>query len=84
MVVPTTRSLAMPDAKTLLEKIEALPPDRVAEIEDFVDFIVQRDKARSLTRAGAVTSVPVFAINWNNPHDDAMLDSAASPGTMEP
>ena len=27
------------DSKTLIEKIEALPAERIAEIEDFVDFI---------------------------------------------
>ena len=29
----------MPDAQTLLEKIQALPPERLSEVEDFVDFI---------------------------------------------
>ena len=27
------------DNRTLIEKIEALPAERIAEIEDFVDFI---------------------------------------------
>ena len=31
-------------AQTLLEKIQSLPADRVAEVEDFVDFL--RERAR--------------------------------------
>jgi hypothetical protein len=37
----------------LLEKISRLPPERVAEVEDFVDFIAQRDTDRELVRAAA-------------------------------
>jgi hypothetical protein len=29
----------MPNAQALIEKIQALPPDRLSEIEDFIDFI---------------------------------------------
>src|SRR5580658_5046549 len=29
----------MPDARALIEKIQALHPDRSSEVEDFVDFI---------------------------------------------
>jgi hypothetical protein len=31
---------------TLFEKIAALPEERIAEIEDFVDFIFQREEQR--------------------------------------
>ncbi len=31
---------------TLFEKIAALPEERIAEIEDFVDFIFQREERR--------------------------------------
>ena len=30
----------------LIEKIKSLPPERIAEVEDFVDFIAQRDERR--------------------------------------
>jgi hypothetical protein len=33
----------MSDAQALLEKIQALPPDRIAEVEDFVEFITARE-----------------------------------------
>ena len=32
----------MRDTQTLLEKIQALPAERIAEVEDFVDFLKQR------------------------------------------
>jgi hypothetical protein len=58
------------NTKALLKKIEALPEERIAEIEDFVDFIRLREQERALTRAAAVASVPAFAAVWNNPEDD--------------
>ena len=58
------------DTKTLLRKIEALPPERIAEVADFVDFIGQREQERSLTRAAAAASAPAFAAIWSNPEDD--------------
>jgi len=59
------------DTKALIEKIEALPAERIAEIEDFVDFIRLREQDRALTRTAAAASAPVFAAVWNNPDDDA-------------
>jgi hypothetical protein len=49
----------------------ALPAERIAEVEDFVDFIAAREQERTLTRAAAAASVPAFAAIWNNPDDDA-------------
>ena len=54
----------------LLQKIRRLPPERVAEVEDFVDFIAQRETDRHLVRAAAVVSEPAFAKVWANPEDD--------------
>ena len=58
------------DNKTLIEKIEALPDERIAEIENFVDFIRLREQERALTSAAAVASVPAFAAIWSNPEDN--------------
>jgi hypothetical protein len=30
--------------QTLIEKIKALPPERLAEVEDFVDFLVAKER----------------------------------------
>lgn len=61
----------MPDAQSLLEKIQALPPERLSEVEDFVDFIRLREQERTLTRAASAASAPAFAAIWNNSDDDA-------------
>jgi hypothetical protein len=58
------------DSKILIEKIEALPAERIAEIEDFVDFICLREQERALTCAGAAASAPAFAAVWSNPEDN--------------
>ncbi len=59
------------NAQALIAKIQALPAERIAEIDDFVEFIRLREQERSLTRAAAASSAPVFAAIWNNPEDDA-------------
>ncbi len=59
-----------PNARALIEKIEQLPPDRIAEVEDFVDLIRTREQDRALTRAAAKTSAASFAAVWDNPEDD--------------
>ncbi len=61
----------MPDAQALLGKIQALPPERLSEVDDFVDFITAREQERTLTRAASAASTPAFAAIWNNPDDDA-------------
>jgi hypothetical protein len=58
------------DTQSLIEKIRALPAERIAEIEDFVDFIRLREQERALTRAAAETTAPAFAVIWSNPDDD--------------
>ncbi len=60
--------------KNLFEKIQALPAERIAEIDDFVDFIRLREQERALTRAAAAASEPAFAAIWNNA-DDAVYDA---------
>jgi hypothetical protein len=62
------RANAVPE--TLIDKIGALPAERIAEVEDFVDFIGQRELDRSLVRAAGAASAPAFAGVWENPEDD--------------
>ena len=61
----------MRNPQSLIEKIKALPPERLDEVEDFVDFIASRALECSLARAAAATSAAVFAKIWTNPDDDA-------------
>ena len=60
--------------ETLIRKIGALPVARIAEVEDFVDFIGQREDAATsdaaLRNAAMIASAPSFAAIWSNPEDD--------------
>ena len=60
----------MSNPQSLIDKIKALPPERLDEVEDFVDFIASRANERSLTRAAAATSGAIFSNIWSNPDDD--------------
>jgi len=59
--------------QTLIEKIRSLPPEKVAEVEEFVDFLRTSNDERRLTRAAAKLSQDAFAEVWDNP-DDAEYD----------
>lgn len=59
-----------PVPAALIHKIGALPRERQAEVEDFVDFIAMKDSDRALIRAATAASAPAFAQVWNNPEDD--------------
>ena len=54
--------------KELIEKIKGLPPDKIAEVVDFVDFLANRDD-RLLVQAASRISEPAFAKVWDNPED---------------
>jgi hypothetical protein len=58
------------NAQGLIEKIQTLPPERLEEVEDFVDFLRLREQERSVSRAAAAASSPAFAAIWSNPEDD--------------
>jgi hypothetical protein len=53
----------------LIEKILQLPPTRLAEVTDFVDFLRSRENDRALTQAASQTAVPSFAAVWDNDSD---------------
>jgi hypothetical protein len=55
----------------LLDKIRQLPPQRMAEVEDFVDFLRARDAELQLTQAAARASEASFAQVWDNDEDAA-------------
>lgn len=57
----------------LIEKIRQLPPRRLAEVEDFVDFLRAREDEQRLTQAAARASEASFAAVWDN-DDDAAYD----------
>lgn len=58
---------------TLLAKLQQLPPQRLAEVEDFIDFIRSREDDRALAHAATKAAEPAFAKVWDN-HEDAAYD----------
>jgi len=57
----------------LIEKLRQLPPQRWAEVENFVDFLRMREEAQHLSQAAAKASEPSFAAVWDN-DEDAFYD----------
>lgn len=55
----------------LIDKIKQLPPQRLAEVEDFVDFLRTREDDQRLTQAAAKVAEASFAEVWNNDEDSA-------------
>jgi hypothetical protein len=56
--------------RLILEKIRMLPPDKVAEVADFVDFISQKDQDRQLLQAAGKLAEDTFKKVWDNSEDD--------------
>jgi predicted MPP superfamily phosphohydrolase len=57
--------------QALIEKLKDLPPQRIAEVEDFVDFLRAREDEQRLTRAASKASEASFAAVWDNDEDAA-------------
>ena len=62
--------MAASNRKALIDKINALPVEQIAEIEDFVDFLSQRERTNSPMGAMTAASEPAFARVWTNPDDN--------------
>lgn len=59
--------------QVLFDKIKQLPPQRLAEVRDFVDFLCEREAEQQLTRTLASASQANFAKVWDN-DEDAVYD----------
>lgn len=55
----------------LIDKIRQLPPQRLAEVEDFVDFLCSREEGQRLAQTAARMAEASFAVVWNNDEDSA-------------
>lgn len=58
---------------TVVEKLQRLPPERISEVEDFIDFLSSRDSDRGLVQAAQAVSEPALSAIWDN-GDDAAYD----------
>jgi hypothetical protein len=62
-----------PVIEQIVHKLRTLRPERLGEVEDFIDFLSQREDERQLTRAAMSASETALTAVWNNP-DDAEYD----------
>jgi hypothetical protein len=56
-------------AENLIQKIRDLPPERIEEVDDFVDFLRSRQQEKLLVRAAEKLSESTFKQVWDNPED---------------
>ena len=64
-------SLSTEQAQALLEKLAELPSEKIAEVEDFIDFLRQRQEEGSFAALSTRLSEPVLRKIWDNPQDAA-------------
>ncbi len=57
----------------LMAKLKTLPPERLLEVEDFVDFLRLREQDERLVQAAEKLSEAKFKSVWDNP-EDAVYD----------
>jgi len=55
----------------ILTKIRMLPPDKIAAVADFVDFISHKDQERQMLQAAGKMAEDTFKKIWDNSEDDA-------------
>ena len=53
----------------LIAKIKSLPPEKIAVVDDFVEFLHHRDEKSLLSMAAAKMSEKSFQAVWDNPED---------------
>ena len=52
----------------IVQKLRALTPNCIDEVEDFIDFLSQRDIDSQLTKAATVSESRLKTL-WDNPYD---------------
>lgn len=62
-----------PQLEQVVEKLEHLSPDCLAEVDNFIDFIRQRDRDKYLRQDYTQASEATFAKVWDN-DEDAIYD----------
>lgn len=63
-----------PQVQHVLTKLEHLSPERLTEVEDFIDFLNQRDQNKRLRQEYTQASESAFNKIWDN-DDDAAYDN---------
>jgi hypothetical protein len=63
-----------PHMNEIVEKLNSLPPERIAEVEDFIDFLKQRDDDQQWVQRAMRASEASLNRIWDN-DDDAEYDN---------
>ncbi|MEE9355902.1 MAG: toxin-antitoxin system, antitoxin component, Xre family protein [Methylococcaceae bacterium] len=50
-------------------KLQTLSQERITEVEDFIDFLKQRDEETQLTRHAMAMTEPLLSGLWDNAED---------------
>lgn len=58
----------------LVNKIRMLPPEKIAVVDEFIEFLRHRDDDHLLSAAATKLSEKAFQKVWDNP-DDAEYDN---------
>ena len=58
-----------PQRQSIAAKLLGLSPERIAEVEDFIDFLRARETDRQRTRAGTRLAEAAFRAVWDNADD---------------
>ena len=66
-------SATIQQIEQVTHKLQTLSQERIAEVEDFIDFLKQRDEDLQLTRSTMKISEQLLANLWDNA-DDAEYD----------
>lgn len=54
----------------LISKIRSLTPEKIAEVEDFVDFLNTKNRDNKLTKTYNILAEKSFRNVWDNPEDE--------------
>lgn len=77
MPTPQASQVQFQLSTSLIHKIQTLPPERIAQVDDFVEFLwlqtqhnQEHAQDRALTRAISQASESSFASAWDNAEDE--------------
>jgi len=59
------------NTQVILDKLHRLSPEKISEVEDFVDFLQQRELENQMIQAAAQLAEPSFQAVWDNSEDSA-------------
>ncbi|MFW5443861.1 MAG: toxin-antitoxin system, antitoxin component, Xre family protein [Methylococcaceae bacterium] len=62
-------SVPIQQIEQVAHKLQTLSQERITEVEDFIDFLKQRDESSQLTRNAMKLTEPLLSNLWNNTED---------------